>query len=215
MAIKEYINKAKKVTRTITLDEKGKNKLIEMYPQSVNNDENLVFLRKNIFRIAMQLSDDKNFEKIFEIFGEKDDEKKEDIITFDSIKYLYCAFTDDSPKIKLILITFLLFGKNEFMGKIDLTNAIVYLFLIPTPFIEHLEHIENIYQKEGKYNKKDNNKKPHKQLKTEGNKDENPLEISIKRSDFIKYFDLSEEKNSKFMNDFHFLKQIEGIRFLL
>ena len=211
MAIKEYINKAKKVNRTITLDEKGKNKLIEMYPQSVNNDENLVFLRKNNFRIAMQLSDDKNFEKIFEIFGEKDDEKKEDIITFDSIKYLYCAFTDDSPKIKLILITFLLFGKNEFMGKIDLTNAILYLFLKPTPFINHLEHIENIYQKEGKNNKKDNNKKPHKQLKTEGNKDENPLEISIKRSDFIKYFDLSEEKNSKFMNDFHFLKQIEGI----
>jgi tRNA 2-selenouridine synthase SelU len=149
MAIKEYINKAKKDNRTITLDEKGKNKLIEIYPQSVNNDENLVFLRKNIFRIAMQLSDDKNFEKIFEIFGEKDDEKKEDIITFDSIKYLYCAFTDDSPKIKFILITFLLFGNKEFIRRFDLGNNISNLFLsYPKSFNDYLDYIENLYQKE-------------------------------------------------------------------
>ena len=43
IAIKEYIKSAKKVKKTITLDEKGKNKLIEMYPQSVNNEKILFF----------------------------------------------------------------------------------------------------------------------------------------------------------------------------
>ena len=219
LAFKTYINRANKGKRTITLDEKDQIKLREMYPQSVNNDENLIILRKNIFRIQLQLSDDKNFERIFEIFGEKDEEKKEDIITIDSIKYLYYSFSNDSPKIKFILITFLLFGNKESTGMIDLSNNISSLFSKCENMIqlmsEYLKKIENINQKEkknSKNNQKDNTKNSHRQLKTEDGKSANPFEsMPIKRSDFIKYFDLFEKQNPKFMNDFHFLKQIQGI----
>ena len=124
MAIKNYINNAyKKGNYSVSKDKAIDNKLKEVFPQYQQKTNQFyqfnnytgeeIYIGKNALRFCLQLSDDKNFEKIFEIFGEKN-EKKEEIITFDSLKYLYYSFTnEDNPKIKFILISFLLFGKEE------------------------------------------------------------------------------------------------------
>ena len=87
MAIKKYINRENKIKK-LELDEKSKAELKELFPRQINQgEEQVLYMGKNDLCNLLQISEKKNFERIFEIFGEKT-ENKEDIITYKNNEYL-------------------------------------------------------------------------------------------------------------------------------
>ena len=202
-SIKGYINKVNQNIRfNLEKDEAIDNKLKELFPQykQINNHEAPeIFIRKNIFRIFLQISEEENFGKIFEIFGEKD-EKQQEIVTFDSIKYLYYAFTKEDSKIKIILISFLIFGNKKYLEENILTSYISKVNFnnkeLTELFIDYIKKLAMIDRKKEKY--------PHSKVK----------EINIKIEDFIHlFFKLEEGKQKRIdlISNFHFLKHFTGI----
>ena len=179
--------------------------------QNNKYDCNQLYLKKNIFREFLQLYDKKMFDRIFEIFGEIDD-KYGEIITLDSLKYLYYSFTNDDPKIKFILITFLIFCNKKSMGKIELINNI-FLTLNSelSQSIYKLVDLVEINSEKSK-NKKTNYKKFPKSHKKIKESEENfYFEIIIEREDFINSFKFYEKTNKNFLTNFHFLKKFTCI----
>ena len=206
ITIKDYINKiTQKNSYSVTQDEYIENELKRILPayQSLlyANDYNgqMLFIRKNNFRLCLQLSDEKYLEKIFEIFGEKD-EKNEDIITIESIKYLYYSFTTDDINIKLILIAFLNFGNKEILEENDIGKNIS-IFDYPN---NELRFVFNNYFRDLSVFVNPMSGK-HKHSKIEAR--------YINRDDFIRYlFNFEKDKNKKIeaVKDFHFLKKYIG-----
>ena len=209
MAIKNYINNAyKKGNYSVSKDKAIDNKLKEVFPQYQQKTNQFyqfnnytgeeIYIGKNVLRFCLQLSDDKNFEKIFEIFGEKN-EKKEEIITFDSLKYLYYSFTnEDNPKIKFILISFLLFGKEEQLEINELRKII-------TQFEYNNDTLLNLFSNynENLFRIINNKKVKHRHKNVE--------QKFIQRHEFIKNYELFEEPNkSDSLVNFHFLKKFTG-----
>ena len=206
LAIKKYIDRETHSKNKLFLDEESDNYLKEMYPKSINNDAESLYINKNLFRRAMQISDDKNYERIFEIFGEKT-EKNENIITFDSIKYLYYAFTSDNIKIKFILIGFLIFGNKEYISEDDFNNNIKNFFdkykKLINPFSNYSKKL--LKPDNNKTKSQSNNNKKQDTKDTKDTKDN----MIIKRNNFINNYETFE--NLELINEFIFYKKIPGI----
>ena len=198
MAIKKYINRENK-TKKLVLDEKSLNELKELFPRQINQDEEQsLYIGKNDLCNLLQISEKKNFERIFEIFGQKT-ENKEDIITFESIEYLYYSFTNENPKIKMILFAFLIFGNKEIMDEKELRKIIPIFFNkndnLLNPFFKYTIKLGEIVD-----NKK---KKKHTHA--------NPDDKNIERNDFFKCANEFEEGNLDIITNFHFIKKFKGI----
>ena len=206
LAIKKYIDRETHSKNKLFLDEESDNYLKEMYPKSINNDAESLYINKNLFRRAMQISDDKNYERIFEIFGEKT-EKNENIITFDSIRYLYYAFTSDNIKIKFILIGFLIFGNKEYISEDDFNNNIKNFFdkykKLINPFSNYSKKL--LKPDNNKTKSQSNNNKKQDTKDTKDTKDN----MIIKRNNFINNIDTF--ANLELINEFIFYKKIPGI----
>ena len=195
--IKNYINNVDK-NISLNLDEINlKVKKIFLLKNNILNNKNY-YITKNNLKNILYISEQKNFEKIFEIFGEKS-EDGEEIITLDSLSYLYYSFTDDNPKTKFILISFLIFGKKEFIKEKELNIRIKDIF----GKIENLHILFMLYAlklKDFLYNKNNNNKS-HQKIKEK---------IIFQRHDFIKNIDLFLSEDSKILEKYSFIKEIIG-----
>ena len=197
MAIKKYINRENK-TKKLELDEKSLNELKELFPRQINqNEEQTLYIGKNDLCNLLQIAEKKNFERIFEIFGQKT-ENKEDIITFESIEYLFYSFTNENPKIKMILFAFLIFGDKEIMEEKELKKIIPFFFNkndnLLNPFFKYTVKLGEIAD-----NKK---KKKHAH---------NPDDKIIERNDFFKCTNFFEDGNLDIITNFHFIKIFKGI----
>ena len=197
MAIKKYINKENK-TKKLVLDEKSLNELKELFPRQINqNEEQTLYIGKNDLCNLLQIAEKKNFERIFEIFGQKT-ENKEDIITFESIEYLFYSFTNENPKIKMILFAFLIFGDKEIMEEKELKKIIPFFFNkndnLLNPFFKYTVKLGEIAD-----NKK---KKKHAH---------NPDDKIIERNDFFKCTNFFEDGNLDIITNSHFIKIFKGI----
>ena len=136
LPIKKYINDVNR-KKKFKLDDKAEQELKDIInPNQINfnQEQQQLIISKNDLRLLLQISEKKNFEKIFNIFGEKN-ENKQDIVTFESLEYLYYVFHSDNPRVKFILFSFLIFENNETIEEKDLNNLIKNL----------LSRIENIY----------------------------------------------------------------------
>ena len=98
------------------------NKICKPYSYKMEN-----FMLENSFKFIIQISDADIFNNIFDIFG-RETEKKEKIITFEDIKYLYYSFTTSNPHIKAIVFAFLLFGNKKILPFNDFNNKIFKIF---------------------------------------------------------------------------------------
>ena len=203
LTIKKYIKTANN-NRKIVLDEKIEKEINDLFPQQHNNNyypNNYAFneqkpcLKKYELRNLLQISDKTNFDTIFEIFGDKN-ENKEEIIYQDNLKYLYYSFTDNQSKIKFILFSFLIFGDKEYIEEKELKQLISRFFIknvqLFAPFFNYTIKIIEIVDKNKKKGKKN-----HK----------NENELLIPRDDFIKNVKLFENANSKIISEFHFIKK--------
>ena len=148
------------------------------------------FMLKNNFRYIMQLSNPDIFKIIFDIFGRKKEDV--DIITFDDIKYLYFTFTTENPKVKAILISFLLFKNKTSISSIDFNKNIFTLF---NGDLEIQEKLTKIYSGLIGKNEPNNNAKTKKKKNNE----------DILLNDLIEKLE-----NKKFIKDFHFKKKYLG-----
>ena len=206
LTIKKYIKTANN-NRKIVLDEKIEKEINDLFPQQHNNNyypNNYAFneqkpcLKKYELRNLLQISDKANFDTIFEIFGDKN-ENKEEIIYQDNLKYLYYSFTDNQSKIKFILFSFLIFGDKEYIEEKELKQLISRFFIknvqLFAPFFNYTIKIIEIVDKNKKKGKKN-----HK----------NENELLIPRDDFIKNVKLFENANSKIISEFHFIKKYIG-----
>jgi len=140
LTIKKYIKTANN-NRKIVLDEKIEKEIKDLFPQQHNNNyypNNYAFneqkpcLKKYELRNLLQISDKANFDRIFEIFGDKN-EDKEEIIYQENLKYLYYSFTDNQSKIKFILFSFLIFGDKEYIEEKELKKLISHFFIKNVP----------------------------------------------------------------------------------
>ena len=201
----KIIREIKKINKikNIKIDEKKENELKELcQPYIVRQMEQEDLMYKNSFKYLIQLSDSEVFDIIFNIFGkEKEKEKrgrekvkeieKEKIITFNGIRYLYYSLTTNDPKTKLILIMFFIFQNKDFLPYTTLQKNIFILFDRDTKLAKFLVPFSNkIFIDKGNNNKKKKNQ----------------IEGYIIQ-DFINNID---EEGLKFLNDFHFIKEIKG-----
>ena len=106
------------------------------------------FMPENSFKYILQLSDSEKFNLIFDIFG-REIEKKEKIITFADIKYLFFSFQTPNPKIKAILFSFLLFGNKKALSFNEVNNYICKIF---TNDIKTSEFLSTLFSKPNKEN---------------------------------------------------------------
>ena len=195
LPIKKYINEVNR-KKKFKLDEKTEQELKEIIMQiqsNFNQDQEQMIISKNNLRNLLQISEKKNFEIIFNIFGEKN-ENKQDIVTFESLEYLYYAFHSDNPKIKFILFSFMIFENNETIEEKEINNIIKNL----------LSRIEKIYLSFANYPMslpKIMNNKNKKQNKNED------FKMVVTRNDFIRNMNninggLELLEKYKFINDF-------------
>ena len=203
MPIKKYINEVNR-KKKFKLDDQSLKELTDVFPHNVNFNEEKqrLYINKNVLRNLLQISTKKNFEKIYNIFGEKGD-NKEDIVTFESLEYLYYAFTDNNPKVKFILFSFLIFENNESIEEKEINTIIKDLF----------KKVENMHIAFMQYTLKVkdiciNNYKKKKSNKNADNK------VQIMRHDFIKNMNLFEGgvqafDNYKFIKDFKALSEFK------
>ena len=98
--------------------------LLELCNNHFYNREGIIL--KNNFKYLIQLSDSDIFNLIFEIFGRK--KEKNDIISFNDIKYLYVSFIANNPKVKAVVIAFLLFQNKENLASNEIKNNIFNIF---------------------------------------------------------------------------------------
>ena len=177
--IKNYINNVNPNIK-LRLEEI---KLHQLCDYIEENKEIFYIEKKELKNILCNL-EEKKCDRIFQIFGEIN-EKKEDIISFESLKYLYYAFTDDNPKIKFILLSFLLFGNKEFMEEKELNINIHYF----------LNSVEKLYILFVNYSILCS-----RSLKSN--------QIIIQRHDFINSGENSEIL--EYLKEYHFIRQIVG-----
>ena len=144
LPIENFINKELK--KKIELEKEVENELMQICMNySYNRQE---FMPENAFKYILQLSDSEKFNLIFDIFG-RELEKKEKIITFDDIKYLFFSFKTHNPKIKAILFSFLLFGNKKTLPFNDFNN---YIFKIFSRDIKATEFLSTLCTKSNKEN---------------------------------------------------------------
>ena len=198
LTIKDYINEANK---NIILDEKYEKKLQDLYPKIIFNykdEQQQLYLGKNELKNLLQLSRKENFETIFEIFGEKN-EKKEEIISYDNMKYLLYSFTEANANIKFILFSFLIFGDREYIEEKELKKIISHIFIknvqLFAPFFNYAIKVIDIVNSKNKSSKKN-----HK----------NENELMIPRHDFIKNIKIFLDENLKILAYFDFIKSSIG-----
>ena len=106
LTLQECIDKTINKKNELTLEPEYENSLRENFSGSS-------YLSKYNFKFKLTLSKDENREKLFEILGENSNNN--DIVSLDSVRYLYYALTNDNLKIKFYLIAFLIFGNKEFI----------------------------------------------------------------------------------------------------
>ena len=195
LPIKKYINEVNR-KKKFKLDEKTEQELKEIIMQiqsNFNQDQEQMIISKNNLRNLLQISEKKNFEKIFNIFGEKN-ENKQDIVTFESLEYLYYAFHSDNPKIKFILFSFMIFENNETIEEKEINNIIKNLLI----------RIEKIYLSFANYPMSLPKIMNYKNKKQNKNED---FKMVVTRNDFIRNMNninggLELLEKYKFINDF-------------
>ena len=100
------------------------NELLELCQNHFYNREEIIL--KNNFKYLIQLSNPDIFNLIFEIFGRKGE--KNDIISFNDIKYFYVSFKTNDSKVKAVVIAFLLFQNKENLLSNEIKNNIFNIF---------------------------------------------------------------------------------------
>ena len=109
----------------IVLDEKKKDEFYKLYQQfSMQNG----FLTKDDFRILTKLEDDKILEQVFDIFSSKKGK-----MYFSELINFYTSFTN--KRLKIILFSFLLFGKTGRIPKKNYINNLSEFMTINDTFI--------------------------------------------------------------------------------
>ena len=177
LPIKKYINEVNR-KKKFKLDEKTEQELKEIIMQiqsNFNQDQEQMIISKNNLRNLLN-------------------ENKQEIVTFESLEYLYYAFHSDNPKIKFILFSFMIFENNDSIDEKEINNIIKNL----------LSRIEKIYLSFANYPMslpKIMNNKNKKQNKNED------FKMVVTRNDFIRNMNninggLELLEKYKFINDF-------------
>ena len=133
LPIHKYINKELNIDKLYFKknEEIDFRQLCSMY--FYNQEE---FMLENNFKYFLQLSNEKIFDVIFEIFGTIIDNHK--IITYPNLKYFYLCLKFDNPRIKMIFISFLLFQNKDFLKYVDFNNNIFKMFSRDIKIQRHL-----------------------------------------------------------------------------
>ena len=121
--IEKYINNAFKIEQLILVGKEEK-KIMEICSKICYNNEEIIF--KDNLKYCIQLLNPDIFEIIFSIFGRK--KEKHEFITFDDMKYLYFSFKTNEPKVKAILISFLLFENKNDLSYIEINKKFFTTF---------------------------------------------------------------------------------------
>ena len=193
MALKDYIDKYHNKKDELALDPEYENALSENFNGSS-------YLSKYAFKFKLSLSNEENFEKLFEIIGEKNSYNN-DIVTLDSVRYLYYALTINNIKIKFYLIAFLIFGNKESMEVSDFKKNLQNLFLYPN-YTSYLDQFLN-YSKDLIITKNVIDKSKSK-------KGEVRIQKEIKIKDFINHKG-NQDENIAFLRHLFFLKKVQRI----
>ena len=122
------------------INDKKSNILHEFYNQYSSGK---YYLNKQDFSKLIKISDQQILDEIFDIFcGRKD------YISFNGLKRFYTSFKN--PKLKYILLSFIFFGKNKKLTKLDYVNKIINYIRIDMLFGVFINEkfIENIRIKE-------------------------------------------------------------------
>ena len=123
LPIIKYINKELKIDK-LNFKEKEEIAFRQLCSMYFYNKEE--FILENNFKFFLQLSNEKIFDVIFEIFGTIIDNHK--IITYPNLKYFYLCLKIDNPRIKMIFISFLLFQNKDFLKYVYFNNNIFKMF---------------------------------------------------------------------------------------
>ena len=201
LPIEKEINKELKKDK-LDLDKKTESEIFQLCASYVYNreSEQNIIIPKEALRNMIQLSDNENFEIIFSIFG-RTTEKKEKIITFEDIKYLYYSFKETkNPKIKMILFSFLLFLDKQVLKFPDLHKNISKLVPKDIQTFDYLiKYSMNIMnEREENFKALKNKKKDVKEFVRE--------EEYYNRTEFIQKV----KKDDEFLNKFNFIIKIIG-----
>ena len=122
------------------------------------------FVLKNNFKYILQLSDEEIFDKIYNIFGSN--LEGHEFFTLKDIECLYYSIKSKKPKIKKILIAFLIFQNEKELKFNDINRNIFKIFRGDDVIINNLN---NIFNKKLEENALNINKKKKK------NKEEDTL----------------------------------------
>ena len=193
LPIKKYINEVNR-KKKFKLDDKSLQELKETFsnPVNYNEEQQRLYLGKNDLRNLLQISKKKNFEKIFNIFGEKN-ENKQDIITFESLEYLYYVFHNKDPRIKFILFSFMIFENKDSIEEKEINNIIKDLF----------SKLGEIYVEFVKYSLKVQIICDNKYKKLNKNSDSK----IVMRNDFIKNVNSTENHILELLEKYQLLKE--------
>ena len=192
MTLQECIDKTINKKNELTLELEYENSLRENFSGSS-------YLSKYDFKFKLTLSKEENREKLFEILGENSNNN--DIVSLDSVRYLYYALTNNNIKIKFYLIAFLIFGNKEFIEVGNYKKNLKNLFLYPnhTSYInQFINFSRDLIITENYIDKSKSEKGEVKQRKV------------IKIKDFINHKG-NQNQNIGFLNNLHFLKKIPRI----
>ena len=170
--------------------------LCTSYRYNQREEQEIIIIHKSMFKNLIQLSNDQLFEILFKIFGrivEKKQRKEkiqEEIITFEDLKYLYYSFTTSNIKIKIILLSFLIFQYKPKLNYQEFNNIIFKkLFMKDIKIQEYLTSIIT----NTLISKNDMNQKARE-------------ENEITRLGFIEKI----RQNDSFLKEFNFIKPILG-----
>ena len=192
LTLQECIDKTINKKNELTLEPEYENSLRKNFSGSS-------YLSKYDFKFKLTLSKEENREKLFEILGENSNNN--DIVSLDSVRYLYYALTNDNLKIKFYLIAFLIFGNKEFIEEGNYQKNLKNLFLYPnhTNYMnQFLNFSRDLIITENYIDKSKSEKGEVKQRKV------------IKIKDFINHKG-NQNQNIGFLNNLHFLKKIPRI----
>ena len=123
--IQKYINEELKIKKLV-FEDKDEIELKQVCSPYFYNQQD--FIIENKFKYLIQFSEQEIFDIIFNIFARTYENINEKILTYEDIKYLYCCFKISNPKIKIILIVFLLFENNNIIKSIEFNNHIFKIF---------------------------------------------------------------------------------------
>ena len=180
--IQYYLDKEMQKLR---LEKSHRDKIFSLISNYMGNRQD--FILKNRFKYVLQFSDEEIFDKIYNIFGTN--LEGHELFTLKDLEYLYYSIKTDKPKIKKILIAFLIFQNEKELKFNDLNKNIIKIFRGDEIIINNLNSIfKNILEE----NAININKKKKKNI----NKEEDTLnkKIFINGNEDLKLFELKKIK---------------------